>query len=566
MLRLVKKTVFADRIFAAALLLSLAGVLISAVKPWLAGSLVNDVIQPGAAGYFWKIIGAAAGTFVLSELMSSVESFLNARIEARTTADLQARTLRRIYGEPFASVNLPAGERMHSVFMGQASTASSLIGAAKQVVVLAFKILFSLVLVLWLDWRLAALAVASSAFGLAAVSRPNSWILGKERVKKELERKVCAKLDENFTKLLAVKGMRAERRFLRSDFAALAKLARVSFSSAVASLTARLATDTIFKAVVGVVSLYGIYSVKTGRVSAGGLTMVMGYLVQLIHAQRELSYAWCDLSEEVRVCGGLEEWRGIGAKVPPPVAGACRPDCWGLNFERVAFSYGVDKGVFRGLSFRAENGRHTTIAGPSGCGKTTALLLAAGLLRPSQGRVLLGGCDVSRIVGSDLREQLALVLQEPLLWDASVEDNIRFFSAKVADADLDLAVRTAGVDALAAAMPEGLKTGLGGARRGLSRGQKQRVALARALALRPRLLLLDEALSSLEPESERIILWDIRRNYPGMTVIAVTHRPAALAADLIIWMRSSFEVVCGAPAALFADPQFAAIYDAPGAA
>jgi ABC-type bacteriocin/lantibiotic exporter with double-glycine peptidase domain len=564
-LRLVKRTVFSDRIFAATLGLSLVGVLVSAVKPWLAGSLVDDVIKAGTADSFWKIIAAAAGTFVLSELMSSVESLLNARIEAKTTADLQARALRRIYAEPFASAGLPAGERIYSVFMDRAVSASYLIGSAKEGVTLAFKLLLTLALVFWLDWRMAALAVVLSALGLAASSRPNARMLSKQRERELMEKKVCARLDENFTKLLAVKCMRVERRFLRLDFSALADLARASFSYAVMSLAGRLASDVIFKVAAGVVSLYGLYRVKSGQMSAGALTMAMGYLVQLIYAQREAAEVWYRLSEGVR-CGGLDDGRGSDPGLPNLASAARRPNFWGLSFEGVAFSYGAGKEVFRDMSLRAEHGRHTAIAGPSGCGKTTALFLVAGLLRPARGRVSLGGCDVSQISGSDLREQLSLVLQEPLLWDASLEDNIRFFSSKIADADLALAMRTAGVDVLAAAMPEGLKTVLGGANRGLSRGQKQRVALARALALRPSILLLDEALASLEPESERLIIGEIRRNYPGMSVIAVTHRPAALAADRIIWMRSPSEAVCEVPAALFADPRFAAIYDSPGAA
>ena len=556
----------ADRIFAAILVMSIAGVCVSAVKPWIAGSLIDDLTGAAATGRFWRMIIGGAAAFLFSEIIFSAEALLSERTRAKTTAHLQGRVLREIYQEPFAAAGLPAGDRMHAVLMDSASAASFMCTAAKDGAVLAFKILLSLALVAWLNPRMALLALALSPLALVSVVRADSRLEARWRARDELEKRAFDRLGENFSKMPTVKALRAERRFLRLDYAALADLARSTVACAASALVRNLASGLIFKVAAGVVSLYGLYQVKAGLVSAGAMTMVMGYLAQLIFAEQELVGICNGASEGLLACGRLHErLRGAG-RTDLPLRGAHRAGSWAISFEEVTFAYGADRDVFRGMSFRAQAGQHTALAGPSGCGKTTALFLAAQLLQPQKGTVFAGGRDIAQIAEPDLREQIAVVPQEPLVWDASLADNISFFSSRITAEDFERAVQVAGVDAMCAAMPGGLKTVLSGAGRGISRGQRQRVALARALALRPRLVLLDEALSSLEPESEIRILADIRKNYPETTLVAVSHRPSAMAsADCIIWIRSPSQAVCGAPAALFGDPEFAAVYDLPAA-
>jgi ABC-type multidrug transport system fused ATPase/permease subunit len=203
-------------------------------------------------------------------------------------------------------------------------------------------------------------------------------------------------------------------------------------------------------------------------------------------------------------------------------------------FDAVNFSYPPGQPLFRGLSFVAPGGRTTALVGPSGGGKSTMIALIERFYDVASGRILIDGQDISRVRLSSLRDQLALVSQETVLFNGTIRQNIRFGAPQASDADIEAAARSAMAHDFIMATPDGYETVIGDGAINLSGGQRQRIAIARAMLRDARILLLDEATSSLDSESEHQVQIALDRLMKGRTTIVIAHRlSTVLGADKI---------------------------------
>ncbi|MFT8645848.1 MAG: ATP-binding cassette domain-containing protein, partial [Gluconacetobacter sp.] len=228
----------------------------------------------------------------------------------------------------------------------------------------------------------------------------------------------------------------------------------------------------------------------------------------------------------------------------------------GMGHRRCAAAalvYPVGRVGLNGLSFDARPGLTVALVGPSGAGKSTALSLIPRLHDVSGGRIVLDGMDLRAVRLADLRDAIAYVSQDTLLFDLSVADNIRVGRPSATDADIRAAARAAAAEAFIDALPEGFATRVGPGGQRLSGGQRQRVALARALLRDPRVLLLDEATSALDSESEALVQEALGQLRQGRTTIVVAHRLSTVrSADLVVVLADGQGVECGTHADLMA--------------
>ncbi len=199
----------------------------------------------------------------------------------------------------------------------------------------------------------------------------------------------------------------------------------------------------------------------------------------------------------------------------------------GCALEDVTFSYGRGPVLDR-VSVEVPFGQVTVLTGPSGAGKTTISDLLLGLHRPQAGRVLVDGVSLEEIDLQSWRRQIGYVPQELVLFYDTVFGNVQLGDPAVSTEDVEQALRTAGAWDFIGALPEGLSTVVGDAGARMSGGQRQRIALARAIVTRPRLLVLDEVTSALDPETERLMCANVRRLAKDAAILAITHRPAFL--------------------------------------
>jgi subfamily B ATP-binding cassette protein MsbA len=212
----------------------------------------------------------------------------------------------------------------------------------------------------------------------------------------------------------------------------------------------------------------------------------------------------------------------------PPVSGH-------MVFEDVHFRYEEEKPVIQGVSFEAEAGTVVALVGSSGSGKTTLVSLAATFLEPDQGRVLVDGVDLREVLLASYRAQLGLVLQNDFLFDGTIRENLLFARADATNSEIEDATRRAHVMEFTDRFPEGLDTVIGERGVKLSGGQRQRVTIARAILANPRILVLDEATSSLDTESESLIQESLKDLLKGRTTLVIAHRLSTIRrADLIL--------------------------------
>jgi len=215
-----------------------------------------------------------------------------------------------------------------------------------------------------------------------------------------------------------------------------------------------------------------------------------------------------------------------------------RPIHGDVEFQDVRFSYEESKEVLHGISFRSPAGTVTALVGSSGSGKSTTIGLISAFHKPSSGRVLVDGVDLSTVRLGSYRTQLGVVLQETFLFDGTIRENVAFAKPGATEAEILEACRIARVDEFAERFPEGYATVVGERGVKLSGGQKQRVSIARAILANPRILILDEATSSLDSETEALIQEGLAYLMRGRTTFVIAHRLSTIRrADQILVME-----------------------------
>jgi subfamily B ATP-binding cassette protein MsbA len=234
-----------------------------------------------------------------------------------------------------------------------------------------------------------------------------------------------------------------------------------------------------------------------------------------------------------------------------------------VHFENVEFAYTPEKPVLHGISFEAEKGTVTALVGSSGSGKSTIISLICAFHTPSTGRVLVDGFDLSKVDLNTFRSQLGVVLQDSFLFDGTIRENIMFSRPDATEEQFLFACRTARVDEFAERFPETYETIVGERGVKLSGGQRQRLSIARALLAEPRLLILDEATSSLDSESEAMIQAGLQQLMKGRTTFVIAHRLSTIRrADQILVVEDGRIVERGNHAQLYAlNGRYRDLYD-----
>ena len=277
------------------------------------------------------------------------------------------------------------------------------------------------------------------------------------------------------------------------------------------------------------------------------LAFMIAPVFQVVNIGTQLTEAFAGLDRTREIMAELEENKSPGRTVKmPPIQGT-------VQFEDVEFAYSPDKPVLHGISFTAEPGTVTALVGSSGSGKSTIISLLCAFHTPVKGRVLVDGIDLSTVDLNTYRSQLGVVLQESFLFDGSIRENILFSRPEATEEEFLFACRTACVDEFAERFADGYETIVGERGVKLSGGQRQRLSIARALLAQPRILILDEATSSLDSESEAMIQAGLSVLMKGRTTFVIAHRLSTIRrADQILVVEGGRIVERGNHAELYA--------------
>jgi ABC-type multidrug transport system fused ATPase/permease subunit len=374
------------------------------------------------------------------------------------------------------------------------------------------------------------------------------------RARGKINAEVTGRLTESLGGVRVVKGYRAEAR----EEAVFAHGVQRLLENVLQSLTVIAGmslTGTLFMGVVGAMVMYvGVREIFAGALTLGGFVTFTAFLAFLVAPVFQMVSIGTQLSEAL---AGLERTREVLRERPedadprrtvaiPTIAGE-------VVFDRVRFAYDGGKPVLDQVSFRAAPGTVTALVGPSGAGKSTIIGLVAAFYAPTDGIVRVDGVDLSTVRLGAYRTQLGVVLQETFLFDGTIRENVAFARPEATDAEVLEACRIARVDEFAEQLEQRYETLVGERGVKLSGGQRQRVSIARAILANPRILILDEATSSLDSESEASIQAGLAHLMRGRTTFVIAHRLSTVRrADQILVIEAGRIVECGTHESLLA--------------
>ena len=475
-------------------------------------------------------IGLLVAVAALGQLQGLASTLLQAYIGERLVLDFRARLVNQV-------------QRLSVSYHDSRGTADSLYRIQHDVpaiqnlvdgvipsVSAAITLAMMITVTVLLDWQLAlvALAICPPLFFLSGVYRPR--MRSQWRHAKKLESSALAAVQETLGALRLVKAFRQEARetdrFLRRSREGMA--ARLGLAllqgryGLYVGLTMALGTAAVL--------LIGVRHVRTGALTLGQLLLVMGYLAQLYQPLKTISRKAASLQSYLasaeRAFALLDERPDVPERLHArPLVRAAGA----VEFQHVFFAYNSDRQVLHDVSFAVPAGARVAIVGTTGAGKTTLVGLLTRFYDPTAGAILLDGMDLRDYRLADLRDQFAIVLQEPVLFSTSIGENIAYGRPGASDLDIVRAAKAAGAHDFIVSLPRGYAAPVGERGIQLSGGERQRVALARAFLKDAPLLILDEPTSSVDVKTEAVILEAMDRLMQGRTAILITHRLSALA-------------------------------------
>lgn len=345
------------------------------------------------------------------------------------------------------------------------------------------------------------------------------------RERSKINAEVTGRLTESLGGVRVVKGYHAEENEARVFGEGVDRLLRNVISSLTAQSLMTL-SSTVILGVVGAVVMYmGAHLHAQDKLTTGGyfsyvmlLAFMTAPIVQLVSIGTQLTEAIAGLDRTREVLAEVEE------DTQPGRAIALGPLVGDIQFEHVDFAYVADKPVLHDMSFESKPGTVTALVGSSGSGKSTIISLVCAFHTATSGRVLVDGIDLAKVQLGSYRGQLGVVLQETFLFDGTVRENVLFSRPNATPAQFEEACRIARVDEFAERFAEGYETIVGERGVKLSGGQRQRLSIARAILANPRILILDEATSSLDSESEAMIQHGLSFLMQGRTTFVIAHR------------------------------------------
>jgi ABC-type multidrug transport system fused ATPase/permease subunit len=374
------------------------------------------------------------------------------------------------------------------------------------------------------------------------------------RERGKINAEVTGRLTESLGGIRVIKGYHAEDREARVFSAGAQRLLANVMKSLTAMSLMSLAATVLMGIIGALVMFFGTHEIYAGRMTVGELIQFNAFLVFLVAPIVGIVNIGTQLTEAL---AGLERTREVLAERPEDDdperthhIGAIVGD---VLFENVEFAYETGKTVLHGISFEARPGTVTAFVGPSGSGKSTTIGLISAFHKPRGGRILVDDVDLNCVNLASYRSQLGVVLQETFLFDGSIRENVMFSRPRATEAEMLEACRIARVDEFAEKLEQGYDTIVGERGVKLSGGQRQRLSIARAILADPRILILDEATSSLDSESEAMIQQGLAHLMRGRTTFVIAHRLSTIRrADQILVVEAGNIVERGTHPELFA--------------
>jgi ATP-binding cassette subfamily B protein len=531
----------------------LAATATALAPPFLSKYAVDDGIRRHDLARLWWIVGAFLAAGLLNWGMSYVQTYLTGWVGERILADLRIGLFRHLQRLSLGFYERNRAGVIISRLTNDVEAIDQLVtDGVTSLVQNTLMLVGTAILLFVLDWRLAlATCAVIPLMSIGTIMFRTRSARAYAAVRERLGL-VTATLAED------IAGMRVLQSFTREDaaqanFRAIADDYRVSnMRTVVLSGLYFPFVDFLSSAATAVVLGYGGWLAYHGEISLGTLVAFLGYLTNFFDPVQQLSQLYNTFLSAVaaldKITDVLDEEPEVedrpGARELGPIAGRVR-------FEGVKFAYGRGPEVLHGIDLDVPAGTTVALVGHTGAGKSTIAKLIARFYDPTEGAITIDGTDLRDVTQQSLRSQLGIVPQEGFLFAGTLADNIAFAAPDASHEEIAAAVRAVGADELVAGLEDGYETQLGERGSRLSLGQRQLVAFARALLADPRILILDEATSSVDIGTERKIEHALRRLLHGRTAFIIAHRLSTIRdADLIVVLENGAVIEQGTHAEL----------------
>ncbi|MFQ5739867.1 MAG: ABC transporter ATP-binding protein [Acidobacteriota bacterium] len=502
--------------------------------------LIDEVVAKQRGELLPLLAIAAVGATLLQAATSFVLARLLGLAAQVSITEMKIRLQQHVMRLPVAFFDSTKSGKLVSRIMSDAEGLRNLVGSGLlQLIGGLVTAGISVAVLFYLNWRLSLIVAGVAVIFGGAVAYTFSRIRPIFREKNRINAEVTGRLAESLGGIRIVKAYNAEKHedwvFARGAHLLLRNVERTI--TAVSGFTAL--SIVLFGSISVVLILVGSRSILDGSMTLGDFVtyifftgMVVAPLIQAASTITQLSQAFAGL-DRIRELKRLhtEEEENQGHLRLPQMDGE-------VVFENVSFEYKQRAPVLKQVSFRAPAGSTTALVGPSGAGKSTLISLIMAFHRPQEGKIFIDRRDLASIRLADFRSHLGVVLQDNFLFDGTIAENIGYARPRTDRKDLLEAARIAHCDEFVNTFEDKLDTVIGERGVKLSGGQRQRVAIARAILANPRILILDEATSSLDSESEALIQDGLRSLRRGRTTFVIAHRLSTIrSADQILVME-----------------------------
>lgn len=539
----------------------LAGLVAPATPAWI----LDKVVPSGDTSKIWEVV-AVVGVALIIQATSSFFLVKLVGIEAqRMIAELRSKVQQHILRLPIRFFDSQKTGNLVSRIMTDVEGIRNLVGTGLAQLFGGFLTSIG-ALVIMLSYNVPltlALLVPLALFAFGALKafgkiRP----IFRERGKIQAE--VTGRLTESLGGIRVVKGFHAEETEIKEFAKGTMNIFRnIASSMSATALVSAGATLMIGLSTVGAVG-YASIMIMEGNMTAGELTSMLLYLGVLVLPIVQMSNIGSQITEGFAGLDRTQELLSMMKEGEEPERTEQMETVTGdIIFDEVAFGYEEGKEVIHGISFDAPAGSVTALVGSSGSGKTTIAGLAASFLKPDRGTITVDGIELSSVKLDSYRAHLGVVLQDDFLFEGTIRENILFSRPNATGEEVQQAIEAAYVSEFTDRFDDGLETLIGERGVKLSGGQRQRIAIARAILADPTILILDEATSNLDAESEAYIQQSMEKLLAGRTTFVIAHRLSTIRrADQILVIEDGSIVERGTHTELIAaEGRYATLYN-----
>ena len=530
------------------ILSALVTVPISLFVPYLSKMVIDRAFGQKDLKLFMVLFVIAGIIIIINGAISVISKHLSQKINLKVRFDMTNDTFRHLQSLPMRYIdNHSTGEFMYRIRSDVRSVSGFVCNTVPKIVNLIPRIILIIVVVFRLDRRMAFIALL-----IAPLSYIHPIIFGdllKKLFRQQVkgQQKIFKTIHEIFTHIKISKSLGTERleqkrfeKVVKDNLAVMLENRRLENMGAFLRLL-------ITRGMNGFMALSGGYMVIKGTMTLGSLTAIMIYLNQLNGLLRSTSELYNSIKVNTVTLHRLDEIISIQSdSVDGPGSSEVEIEKAKIKFENVSFGYNKNMPVLQGVNFTVEPGAKVALVGSSGCGKTTIGSLVTRLYNIDKGTVSIDGCDTRLFTFDSLRSQIGVALQRPFLWNDSVKNNILYGSGRTSYEAAVSAAKVSCAHDFIKNLPNEYDSVIGEMASKLSHGQRQRIAIARAVARKPKILLLDEAMSAIDPLTEGKIMKNVACYLSDSTVILVSHRLSSVEKmDTVYYFESPARVVMG---------------------